>query len=30
MARKRELIGTGGDRRYVRGNERGQFNELDT
>jgi hypothetical protein len=30
MARKRELIDTGGDRRYVRGNERGQFNELDT
>ena len=29
MARKRELIDTGTDKRYVRRNEKGQFKELD-
>ena len=29
MARKRELIDTGKDKRYVRRNEKGQFKELD-
>lgn len=29
MARKRELIDTGRDKRYVRRDEKGQFNESD-
>ena len=29
MARKRELIDTGRDKRYVRRNEKGQFKESD-
>jgi hypothetical protein len=29
MARKRELINTGTDKRYVRRNEKGQFKESD-
>jgi hypothetical protein len=29
MARKRELIDTGTDKRYVRRNEKGQFKESD-
>lgn len=29
MARKRELIDTGRDKRYVRRNEKGQFEESD-
>ncbi len=29
MARKRELINTGRDKRYVRRNEKGQFKESD-
>jgi hypothetical protein len=28
-AAKRELIDTGNDKRYVRRNEKGQFNEVD-
>ena len=29
MAKKRELIDTGTDKRYVRRNDKGQFNESD-